>query len=63
MNPYLRPSMHRSNNGRDRVNEVNEGLLEEENNARWEELGAQVNMLKAVSTHHSYQSFATSMPH
>ena len=49
MNPYLRPSMHRNNNGRDRVNEVNEGLLEEENNARWEELGAQVNMLKAVS--------------
>lgn len=47
MNPYLRPSMHRTNNSR--VNEVNEGLLEEENNARWEELGAQVNMLKAVS--------------
>lgn len=39
--------MHRTNNSR--VNEVNEGLLEEENNARWEELGAQVNMLKAVS--------------
>jgi hypothetical protein len=50
MNPYLRPNMHRGSNGRDRVNEANEGLLEEENNARWEELGAQVNMLKAVST-------------
>ena len=35
--------------GRDRVNEANEGLLEEENNARWEELGAQVNMLKTLT--------------
>ena len=56
MNPYLRPtanSMHRGagngGGGRDRVNEANEGLLEEENNARWEELGAQVNMLKSLT--------------
>ena len=44
---YYRPTMNRNSNNR--VDEVNESLLEEENNKRWAELGSKVDVLKNMT--------------